>query len=121
MNKHGQTLILFIILIPLVLMLCAVVVDIGVVVSKKANIKEVTKTVIKDVIDKENKVLKAEKLFVKNEIDIDEVEIINVDNGLNIKINTKVDSIFGSIIGIKKYDIKLNISGYKKNRKIVFE
>ena len=121
MNKHGQTLILFIILIPIVLILCAIVVDIGVVISKKAEIKEVVKIVIKDVLDGEDKILKAEKLLIKNNININDVEIINIDNGLNIKIDTKVDSIFGSIIGFKNYDIKMNISGYKNNDKIVFE
>ena len=40
MNKHGQTLILFVILIPIILLLLAFVVDIGLVITNKIKTKE---------------------------------------------------------------------------------
>ena len=48
MNKHGQTLILFVILIPIILLLLAFVVDLGLVITNKIKTEEVTKQVIKD-------------------------------------------------------------------------
>ena len=48
MNKHGQTLIIFIILIPMFLGILALVIDIGLVVSKKIELKETTKTIVKE-------------------------------------------------------------------------
>ena len=46
MNKHGQTLILFVILIPILLGLAAFVIDVGFMVSKRVELKEVSKTII---------------------------------------------------------------------------
>lgn len=51
MNKKGQTLVLFVIMIPILLGLGAFVVDVSLVISKNTELKEVSKTIIKDVID----------------------------------------------------------------------
>ena len=47
MNKRGQTLILFIILIPILLGFGAFIVDVSLVISKNVELKEVSKTIIK--------------------------------------------------------------------------
>ncbi len=118
MNKHGQTLILFVILIPIILMLLAIIVDAGVVISKKAHIKEVTKTVMKNNYSKSDEVIK--QVIEKNEIETKNLEIVR-NNGLEIKNEVKVKSIFGSIIGLKEYTIRINIKGTILNDKMVFE
>jgi len=119
MNKHGQTLILFVILIPVILILLAVIVDTGYVYSKKVHVKEVTKQVIKECIDKDDEEIK--DLFLKNKIDIHHLKIIRKEEKVEIQNSLTVESIFGSIIGIKKYDIKIDIIGYQQNGKVLFE
>ena len=100
-NKRGQTLILFIILIPLILGVMAVVVDVGLIVSKSSSLKETTRLVVKDSLNNDLSEEEIKELFVKNKIEI--------------------DSIFGAIIGLKKYTIKIDIKGYKDNNKIVID
>lgn len=124
MNKHGQTLIVFVILIPLMLAIAAFVVDIGIVVSNKSHLKEVTEMVIRDNINNlsnENLDNNIKKVFEKNDIEIDNLVINSSNNSLRINNLTKVESIFGSIIGIKEYEIKVDIEGYLENNKVIIK
>ena len=120
MNKHGQTLVLFIILIPIVIAMAAIVVDVGYVVSKKTNIKEVTKTVIKDSLVGKNS-SEIETLLIKNSVSVENLEVIIDGDKIQVKNSIEIDSIFGQIIGIKNYNIKINIIGYEKDNKVVYE
>ena len=120
-NKKGQTLILFIILIPLILGVMAVVVDVGLLISKNSNLKETTKIVIKDSLNNNLNEEEIRELFIKNKIVVDNLEIKLDNDKIEIKNKVKIDSIFGAIIGLKKYTIKIDIMGYKDNNKIVID
>lgn len=117
MNKHGQTLILFVILIPIILMLLAIVVDIGLVMSEKIKLEEVTKNAVQNAFNDDDKIL---EILNKNKIDSENIKIVR-DEKLKIEIKEKVKSIFGSIIGIKEYDIKVSIVCFRENDKLIFE
>ena len=121
-KKKGQTLILMVILIPIMIGVLALVVDVGYMSLEKIHLKEVTKTVIKDNIESlEEEKIKEE--FRKNKVNIDNLEIdIDRDiNEINIKNKIDVESIFGVIIGIKEYEIKIDITGILKNGKVKIE
>lgn len=121
LNKHGQTLVLFIILIPILLLLAAFVIDMGVILTNKMQLKEVTKLAIKENVDNPDDINKIKKIFEINEIDISNLKINVIDNKINIKNEIEVKSIFGSVIGILNYKIKIDITGYKSNDKIIIE
>ena len=123
LNKKGQTSILFVIMIPLILGLAALVIDIGVIFANKSHLKEVTKTAIRENIsnidsDTDKKI---KQILIKNEVNVDNLEIAINDNRINVKNEISIDSIFGSIIGIKNYKIVEDITGYKENEKIIIE
>lgn len=118
MNKHGQTLILFVILIPIILMLLAIVVDVGLVMSEKIKLEEVTKNAIQDAFNDDEKIL---EVLNKNKIGTDEIKISRENEKLKIEIKKEIKSIFGSIIGIKKYDIKVSLVSLIENDKVIFE
>lgn len=124
MNKHGQTLIIFIILIPIFLGILALVIDVGLVISKKSELKEITKTVIKETIkDLKNDNLNEQiiNLFAKNNIEVDNLRIETNEESITIKNEIEIDSIFGNILGFKKYKIKSDIKGTIKENKIIYE
>lgn len=124
MNKHGQTLIIFIILIPIFLSILALVIDVGLVISKKSELKEITKTVIKETIkDLKNDNLNEQiiNLFAKNNIEVDNLRIETNEESITIKNEIEIDSIFGNILGFKKYKIKSDIKGTIKENKIIYE
>ncbi len=118
MNKHGQTLILFVILIPIILLLLAFVVDIGLVITNKIKTEEVTKQVIKDayLLD-DNKII---ELLQKNKINTSNINIYHEDNKLKIVVKQEIKSIFGGIVGIKKYKINVSVTGIIENDKVNF-
>ena len=120
-NKKGQTLILMVILIPLMVGVMALVVDVGYLSLEKVHLKEVVKSVIEQELNKGIGDTKIEEELKRNKIDITNLEIKEIDNKLNIKNEIDIDSIFGAIIGIKEYKIKVDITGYKENNKIKFE
>lgn len=121
MNKHGQTLILFVILIPIMILLCAVVVDTSYLIGKKTNLREVTKNAISEVLVKNKDKSAIKDILIENKIDVDNLEVIEKDGEVEVKNKIEVDSIFASIIGIKTYDIKIDIIGINRNGKIIFE
>ena len=85
-KKKGQTLILMVILIPIMIGVLALVVDVGYMSLEKIHLKEVTKTVIKDNIESlEEEKIKEE--FRKNKVNIDNLEI-DIDRDIN-EINIK--------------------------------
>ncbi len=119
LNRRGQTLIAFIILIPLLIGVTAFVVDTGLVISEKIHLKEVTKTVIRDTIKNPDEV-KIKKLLQDNDIDGDKLKIETGDNYIVINNEIEVESIFGAIIGLKEYKIKIAIKGRIENNKLIF-
>lgn len=109
-NRKGQTLILFVILIPILLGLAAFLIDMGLIISKKVHYNEVTRTVLNDVY-KDGTFLEEDfkNLLVKNEVDIKNLKIVVDDNKIIINNVIEIDSIMGNIIGIKKYEIKVRV------------
>lgn len=106
MNKRGQTLILFVLLIPILLILAALVIDIGLVTNAKLKLDNLTTSILEEFYDQKNEEnieQKIKEIYQKNNIKIDHLEINSTDTMLNIKIEDQIDSIFGRIIGIKEY------------------
>ncbi len=121
LNNKGQTLIMFILLIPLILVIMALVIDTSFVYKEKIKFQSVTKTIMKttyekkDAIDFNDKII---NLYKKNGIDTNNMVIkVNSDN-VFIKNQAKVKSIFGNIIGIKNYEVKFLYKIYKENESI---
>ena len=93
MKSRGQTLVLFVILIPLIIMFAAFIVE---------------------------DINKIKELFLKNDFEVDKLEVSFGDE-LRIKNENEIDSIFGKILGFDKYKIKVDITGYKNEDKIDFK
>jgi len=124
MNKHGQTLIIFIILIPMFLGILALVIDIGLVVSKKIELKETTKTIVKENIknlNNKNFNKQISDLLEKNNIETKNLKIEIESSSILIKNEIEIDSIFGNILGFKKYKIKIEVKETIKENKIIYE
>ena len=117
LNHQGQSLVLFIVIIPLIIILIACITDIGLITSKKAHLEGLTTNILKEVITKDNYEELIIKLYKENNIDVSNLEVTNND-ALRIKNEIEVKSIFGNIIGLKKYKIKVDLTAIKENNKI---
>lgn len=122
MNNKGQTLVVFILLIPLLMLIAAFAIDKGYVVYKNIEIKNVTKDIIRKEILKDSlsdSDIKA--IYQKNDIPTTNLIIERGKDSITIKNSYQVDSIFGKIVQIKNYDVGCDITGSLNKNKVVFK
>ncbi len=119
MNNRGQTLVLFIIFIPILIILAAFIVDTGLIIRESTRLKATTKTVLKDVYDKENKSKNMiEELLKENNISTTNLEVTINEDKIRIVNSYDIESMFGKIIGLKEYEVKVDLTINEDNGKI---
>lgn len=120
MNNKGQTLIMFIILIPVFLILTAIIVDVGIIEHSYQKYKGIVDESIKEFF-LNNGTDSLEKTLSYNEIDKENYEIIVEDETVTVLVKSKIDSIFGKLININDYEINVNRVGKIKDGNIIIE
>ena len=118
MNKRGQTLIIFVMLIPIILTMAALVIDVGLLYYKKNEYVGIVEESIKEYF-KDEDILSAKKTITLNGISLDDTEINVSDNKITVTLDTKVDSIFGKVIRINDYEIKVSRVGTKDKERVI--
>ena len=76
MNKNGQTLVMFVIIIPIFIILLAFVVDTGIILKNTTKLNSTTKTILKNTYDdrlNDNYYEKVKKLYEKNNINSENI------------------------------------------------
>lgn len=116
-NRHGQVLITFVLMIPLILLLMGAVIELGMISYNKIRLNSITKSIIASCIEnpEKNDII---NLYSRNGIESD--FDISTDDGLEISFNYQMDSFLGTIVGKDKYDIKVDIIGKKIGDKITY-
>ena len=100
MDKKGQALVVFILLIPIILAIFAFVVDYGITFYKKNEVASIVASSLKNNHDVK------EELTI-NKINYKKIEIKEENNEKCVIINFSVDSLFGNIIGKKEYSVRI--------------
>ncbi len=118
MNKRGQTLIIFVMLIPIILTMAALVIDVGLLYYKKNEYTGIVEESIKEYFKDENLTSALETLTL-NGVPLDDTEINVSDNKITVTLDTKVDSIFGKVIRINDYEIKVSRVGTKDKERVI--
>lgn len=120
LNNNGQTLVLFILLMPILLMLVALVIEIGLISVEKRK----TDNIVKDVIeyglknkDKEDVESKMNQLINSN---IDNINYIDINMGEEVVIEGQVtfSNIFGNLFKKRINNYNFKYKGYLENEKI---
>lgn len=123
MNNKGQVLALFVVLLPIFLIVCAIVVDLGMAEAKKNELESVAKTTISYGLKHQadpDVTTKMEQLVKANLPQVNDFHIIMTKDSIQINLYQTIDSNFGKIIGIKKYDIiAKQVGSLNQNQKIV--
>ena len=119
-DNRGQSLVMFVVIVPLLLLVLAMVVDIGNLVNNKIEINSVNKLAISygiDNIDKDNIENEVKDIINKNYKDIDDIKISIQDEKISIDLKCYSKSIFGNIIGTKGYLIESSYKAYMDSDK----
>lgn len=118
MNNKGQTLIIFVILIPILILVAALVVDTGLMTFEKERYRGIIENGIEEYFDTGN-VEETEKIFSLNDIPKEEYTIIIQENQIEVSLNTSIEAIFGKIINLQEYEIKMNYVGTKEGERVI--
>lgn len=119
LNNKGQTLVMFIILLPILLMIFMSIIDLGLLGIEKRKVENEIKSTITyglKNINHDNLDSKLKELLISNIDDINNIDIKILDNYISISIEKKYKPVF-NIIKIN-YDIKVTYKGNISNNKI---
>lgn len=120
MNNKGQTLIIFVILVPILITLLAVVVDVGLMRHEQIKIKGIIDDGIKEYFETNN-TEDITKILRLNDIPEDKIIIKTNTNTVDVSIEYNIDSLFGKIVNLQEYTIKVTRFGKKMNQNIIIE
>ena len=118
LNNKGQSLALFVIILPIVLLILVFIIDVGKAISLKYELNNISDIVLDyglDHLDKEDLISVLEELIEKNKSDIDNVEINIIDGKIYLKLSERYEGIFSSLVDIPIYNIKISYIGYIEN------
>ena len=120
MNKKGQMLVLFIILLPLILMFVGLIIDTGYLYIEKRKVDLIVKDTVEYGIKNYNDTTEEDlyELLKKNIDNIDEYKIIKKSNTLKVSVLIQKESIFSFIFNKEKYEISASYKGMYENNKI---
>lgn len=114
-NEKGQTLVVFVLLLPLIVLLLSFLVDATNTLYETKKLDELNRTVLSYLLDnKEVKVENVKELLLKNDQNVILLTFEETPK-LHLVLKKEVKSIFLKVIGIKKYDITSNLYGYLIN------
>lgn len=124
MNRKGQVLVMFIILLPIFFIVMTLLVDIGNLILTNNEINDVSYMVLEhclDNIDEEDIIDTSKELLKLNnkELNIESFKIEN--NRVYLNVDYQVKGIISNIINIKLFDINNKYEAYIKDGKKIIE
>jgi hypothetical protein len=124
-NNKGQTLVVFVIILPLIVLLLTIIINEGSLYIQKRTMENTIKEAILyrfDFEGSDEEVLqKIERYLYKN---IDNIEYLNIDiddGYIKINIESSIEKELPSFIFQNQLTIKFTYIGYINNEKIIIE
>ena len=119
-NNKGQTLVIFIILLPIILTIFTLIVDLGVLYIQKRNIENNVSNSISYYlknIDNPKSEINMTNMINRNVKDIDEIRINNTSEYIEVNVIKEYKSLYNLLKG--ESNIKVTYKGYKESKKII--
>ena len=116
MNHKGQTLVAFVILLPLILLIFAFVIDTGYILKEHIRLQNTTKIILQNTFEKrfeDDYEQIVWQILKKNNISTQNLQIKRDEKSVVMENYYTVDSIFGKMIGLKNYKIQVRLKATK--------
>lgn len=121
MNNKGQSLVLFILIIPILVGIMALVIDLGKVFTTKSNQENVLELVLEySLEDKKTNTLQEESIKKLVDKNLEQNKnTINIEKHV-ITISTKgeVEGLFSKLLGFNKFKVETELVGYLEEDKL---
>ena len=124
LNNKGQSLVLFVVMLPILLLIVILVIDVGKAFVLKQELKNISDIVLNyglDNLSDENLYDELNELVKLNNNEIDNVNIEIDNNKIYIELKEKNNGIFSDIINISIFDVNTSYVGYMKDENKVIE
>lgn len=120
LNNKGQSLILFIMVLPILLLILIISIDVGRIIVRRQELDNINKIALNYGLDKQNDP-EIKKIIIDtiklNDNTIDKIEVLIDDDKIYIKLNDNLNGILSKIINISKFEIESSYYGYIDNNK----
>lgn len=110
MNNKGQTLVVFVILLPILCILIGYILEKGNLFYLERRQKELANTVCKYALNKEKSESQIRQLVLENDHEMKRIDISYYQGTTQITLLKEKKSIFSNIIGKDSYTIKTTVS-----------
>lgn len=120
MNNKGQSLVLFILIIPILLGMMVLVTDVGNAIYEKNKINSIIEMVIEYGLEENSTKEEINKLLEYN-LKNNNTTINIEENTINIKVESYKKGVISNIISFKGFKIVSEYKGYIKDDKKVIE
>lgn len=123
LNNRGQSLVMFIILLPILLLIFTLVYDVGNAIYEKDKISNINYMVVEYALDNIDDVNEDDlkTLILKNDDNIDDVSIVIINNGVDISLKKDINGVFGKIFNFNLTFIRSEYSGKIVDDKKIIE
>lgn len=125
MLKTKNNQMIFFIIIPLFLLFISFIFDYGIIFFQETRLELATKSIMKDAFkyNVNDYYETVKEGYEKKKLDTTylKVEYNEEKNILFVHNSISSPSLFGKLFGIKDYRSDINLTGYEKNDKIIFE
>lgn len=120
MNNKGQTLIIFVILIPIIILMMAIVVDVGILQNEVTKATGVVDMAIHEAFLKGDEGV-VETLLVENDIPVENLNVSFEEDEIEVSLTYSVEALFGRIVGLETYDVNVHRVGKLSNDEVIIE
>ena len=116
MNKHGQSLIIFVLMLPIIVFFIAYFISLSLISLENNRLKEIVKDNIEIVVNKDIRdIEKIEDVIENNNLNAT-VTINNDDIKITARSNKKI--VFNNIFKIKENDIEISFCANYQTKRI---
>ena len=115
LNNKGQTLVMFIVIIPILISIMVLVIDLGSAFTKKQELNNVNKLVIEyglDNLDQENLESDLTSYITMNAKDLSNVKVTVENNTINVTTKAYINGIISKALNIDGFEIVSEYHGY---------
>lgn len=111
MNNKGQTLVIFVILLPVLFVFVGYIIEKYDLLNQKKNLTELAENTCNYALDRSHNEEKIKRFVLENDKTIQKIDIsyLNSKNGLQIVLVKEKKSIFRKIIGKDSYIIESTV------------
>lgn len=123
LNNKGQSLVMFVLIIPIFILIIAMVYDIGNALSEKEALNNINQMVIDygldnlDIVD-ENELI---ELIIKNDNNLKNVSVSIQDKTITVATEKRIKGIFGNVLDINITNVISNYQGTLQDGKKIIE